>query len=413
MNDDHVETVGAHLERCRVSRRRFLEVCSGLMVAAPFGLSLTAGMTAEAVAEEVEKAPLPHVIWLHFQDCTGCSESLLRLSTPDFADLILSLISLDYHETVMAASGHQAERALKLSMEENFNKYVLVVEGSIPRRNKGIYMKIAGRPAIEILDEVADRAAAVIAIGSCASWGGIPSAAPNPTDAAGVDAFVKDKPVINVPGCPPNPYVFLATVLQFVSTGKPPDLDEKKRPKFAYDRVIHEHCPRRAHYDAGRFAKSFGDYGHRHGWCLYKLGCKGPMTHAPCSVRHFNDIPDVWPIGCGIPCVGCTEEEVAFKIPIFEKATIFDAKPPALYPPVEGTAGDIDPLATGLAGLGVGVIAGGTFVASQKFSRSPGDPALPGGMAVEQDHVDRTWEGPEPDEPLHEREEEDDEEASS
>jgi hydrogenase small subunit len=189
--------------------------------------------------------------------------------------------------------------------------------------------------------------------------------------------------------------VFLGTVLQFAAAGTLPALDEKHRPKFAFDRLIHEHCPRRAHFDSGRFVRQFGDHGHKNGWCLYHMGCKGPMTHAACSTRHFNDVPDVWPIGIGAPCVGCTEKEVAFKIPIFEEATIHDAKPPAFYPSVARQESEIDPWATGLAGLGVGILAGGTFVASQKFSRSPGDPGLPGGLEVERE-PDRSWEGPEP-----------------
>ena len=392
------ETIGAHLERCQVSRRRFLEFCGKLMVAAPAGLALTSFLSPEAVAKEVEQADRLHVLWMHFQDCTGCSETLLRTSTPDIAELILNLISLDYHETLMAASGYQAEAALRDSMDRNKGKYVCVVEGSIPRKYEGAYMKLAGKPALEVLQEVAADAAAVVAIGSCASWGGIPSAAPNPTGATGVQSILDEykigTPVVNLPGCPPNPYTFLATVLQVASGGGLPALDDKGRPKFAYGRLIHEHCPRRAHYDAGRFAEQFGDEGHRNGYCLYKLGCKGPVTHAACSTRHFNEVPGCWPIGIGAPCVGCTEEAVAFKQPIFDLAKAEHVAPPAFYPSVEEEAGDVDPLATALAGLGIGVLAGGTFVASQRFSRSPGDPGMPGGSAVETPS-DRSWQGPE------------------
>ena len=394
-------SIGAHLDLCKVDRRRLLELCGGLMVAAPFGLALTSVTAPEAMAEELVEADRVAVIWLHFQDCTGCSETLLRTSAPDLAELILHLISLDYHETLMAASGHQAEAALEASMERNLNKYICVVEGSTPmlHRDEGAYMQIAGRPAHEILKKVAEHAAAVVSIGSCASWGGIPSTAPNPTQATGTATVLKElgvsTPVINLPGCPPNPYNLLATVLQYATNGTLPALDAEGRPEFAYGRLIHEHCPRRAHFDAGRFAQRFGDHGHRSGWCLYRLGCKGPVTHAACSTRHFNEVPGVWPIGIGAPCVGCTEEQVAFKIPIFEKAKIGDAEPPAFYPSVAEEASEIDPVATGLAGLGVGALIGGTFVASQRFSRSPGDPACPGGVEVEEP-AERSWEGPEP-----------------
>lgn len=394
------ETIGLHLERCNVSRRRFLEFCGKLMVAAPAGLALTSLLSPEAVAREVEDSKRLSVIWLHFQDCTGCTETLLRASAPDVSELILHLISLDYHETLMAASGHQAEEALRMAMDQNQGKYVLVVEGSIPRKHQGAYMTMAGIPGIQRLRKVADTAAAVIAMGSCASWGGIPSTAPNPTDATGVQTILTeakiDTPVVNLPGCPPNPYNLLGTVLQFANGGGLPALDEKGRPKFAYGRLIHEHCPRRAHFDSGRFAHQFGDHGHRSGWCLYRLGCKGPVTHAACSTRHFNEVPGVWPIGIGAPCVGCTEEDVAFKIPTFERAHVQDVAPPAFYPSVEEDAGEIDPLATGLVGLGLGVLAGGTFVAAQRFSRSPGDPGMPGGTEVEK-KPDRSWRGPEPD----------------
>jgi len=375
-------TIGRHLAAAQVSRRELLAFCGKLMVAAPFGLALTDFLTAEAVAQEVAAARRLPVIWLHFQDCTGCTESLLRASKPDLAELILHLVSLDYHETLMAAAGHQAEKSLRDAMRESAGGYVLVVEGSIPTKEQGAYMKLAGRPALDVLREAAAGAAAVIAIGSCASWGGIPSSPPDPTGAVGVDSVVRDRPVVNLPGCPPNPYTLLGVVLQYASNGTLPELDAERRPKFAYDRTIHEHCPRRGHFDAGRFAREFGDEGHRRGWCLYMLGCKGPVTHAGCSTRHFNEIPDVWPIGIGAPCVGCTERAVAFRVPMFEKAQNIHPTPPDTYPPIEAPLGRIDPVATGLAGLAVGAAAGATYMAAKRFSRRQGDEDVPEGSAI-------------------------------
>jgi len=348
------------------------------MVAAPFGLALTEKVRAQDVADALEKARRPSVIWLHFQDCTGCTETLLRTSQPDVAELILHLISLDYHETLMAAAGKQAEAALHDAMKENAGKYILIVEGSIPQKDNGIYAKIAGKTAIESLTEVSANAAAIIAIGSCASWGGIPSSGPNPTGAVGVDSIIKDKPIVNIPGCPPNPYTLLGVALQYATAGTLPKLDDEKRPLFAFDRYIHDHCPRRAHFDAGEFAEQFGDAGHEQGWCLYQLGCKGPVTHAGCSTRHFNETPGVWPIGIGAPCVGCTERDIAFKMPIFDKAPVPDPKPPATYPAVTAPSGQIDPIATGLVGFGVGAVVAGAYVASRKFSDKPGDVSVPG-----------------------------------
>lgn len=363
------ETIGQHLIRCGVSRRQFLEFCAKLMVVAPAGLSLTSKVRASEVAREVARARRPSVIWLNFQDCTGCTETLLRTSKPDLAELLFHLISLDYHETLMAAAGKDAEDALQAAVTKNSGKYVLVVEGSIPRRDRGIYMKIAGRTGLEILEEVGGQAAAIIAIGSCASWGGIPSADPNPTDAVGVDVILHDgKPIINIPGCPPNPYTLLGTVLQYALDGTLPELDQLKRPKFAYDRRIHDHCPRRAHFDAGRFARSFGDEGHRQGWCLYHLGCKGPVTHAGCSTRHFNEVVDAWPIGIGAPCFGCTEQSIAFRVPEFERVQIHDATPPDTYAPIYTPQGHADVVAAGVAGLVGGALLGAGFVASRKLA---------------------------------------------
>jgi len=360
-------TIAEHLERAGVSRRSFIQLCTTLMMTAPISLSLTQKATAWEVAKAVGKAKRPSVIWLHFQDCTGCSETLLRTSRPDVADLILNIISLDYHETLMAASGYQAEAALKNAVDENLGKFVLVVEGSIPTKDQGQYMKLAGKPALQILKEVGQKAAAVVAIGSCASWGGVPSASPNPTGATGVDSILTEKPVVNLPGCPPNPYNLLAVVLEYATMGKLPALDDQNRPRFAYDRVIHDHCPRRAHFDAGRFAREFGDEGHRQGWCLYRLGCKGPVTHAACSTRHFNEVPDVWPIGIGSPCVGCTEKGVAFNVPIFQTVELRGVTPPEALPLINTPIGTVGTVAAAMVGAIAGGIGGAALMASRRL----------------------------------------------
>jgi len=285
-----------------------------------------------AVAKAIATAQRPSVIWLHFQECTGCSESLLRAEHPTLEKLILDVISLDYHETLMAAAGHQAEAARKNAMKTHKGKYVLVVEGAIPVKDNGIYCKIGGHKAIDLVKECAADAAAVIAIGSCASWGGMPSTGPNPTGASSV-AEVLGKPVVTIPGCPPNPYNFLATVVHFLTFGKLPEVDQLGRPKFAYSRLIHENCERRAHFDAGRFAMEFGDAGHRQGYCLYKLGCKGPETYANCPTIGFGDAGENnWPVGCGHPCIGCTEKGVGFTKPIHQVAKMLNVTPPLQYP---------------------------------------------------------------------------------
>jgi hydrogenase small subunit len=348
-----------------VSRRDFLRTC--MMAAAAVGLT---GAAAARVVEAAVSGKRPSVIWLHFQECTGCSMSLLRPSHPGLDELILDLISLDYHETLFAAAGHQAEAALKTAMEQNAGKYVCVIEGAIPMRDNGIYCMVGGRTAIDIAREVTGQAAAVIAIGSCASWGGLPSADPNPTGAVGVSEIIKGKPVINLPGCPSNPYILLGTVLQYASLGTLPALDKEGRPLFAYGRTVHEHCPRRAHFDAGRFVEEYGDEGHRLGYCLYKLGCKGPATYASCSVNHFCEVPDAWPIGLGHPCFGCSEKEIAFRVPLHQTINIARPTPPDTYPPVSAEQGYVSPLATGVAGLVGGALLGAGYMAARRLSDS-------------------------------------------
>ena len=352
-----------------VSRRDFLRLCT--LAAAAVGLG---PLAAERFLDAAARGQKPSVIWLQFQECTGCTESLLRTTHPGVDDLILDLISLDYHETLFAAAGHQAEAALESAMRANQGKYVCIVEGAIPTRDNGIYCMIGGRTALEIVNTVADKAGAIIAIGSCASWGGIPSADPNPTGAVGVHDVLKGKTVVNIPGCPANPYNLLGTVLQFATYGTLPALDSQNRPLFAYGRTIHEHCPRRAHFDAGRFAEKFGDEGHRQGYCLYKLGCKGPVTHANCSVQHFGEVDNAWPIGLGHPCFGCTEQQVAFRVPLFTTVDIDRATPPDTYPAIKMPQGGVSPAATGVAGAIVGALAAGGYVASKKLPREDGEP---------------------------------------
>jgi hydrogenase small subunit len=353
-----------------VSRRDFIRVCS--VAAAAVGLPAWAGeKMAEAVARE-----RPSVVWLHFQECTGCTESLLRTSHPDVASLILELVSLDYHETLLAAAGRQAEERLEAARKAR--GYVLVVEGAIPRKDGGVYCVVGGRKAVDLLPEMAEGADAVICLGSCASWGGLPASAPNPTDAVGAPEILKakgiTKPVVALPGCPANPYNLLGTVLQLATFGTLPRLDEKGRPALAYARTIHEDCPRRPHFDAGRFAGAFGDPGHRSGFCLYKLGCKGPQTHASCALVPFCEVPGAWPVGIGHPCVGCTEQGIGFAVPIHESLPVPMPTAPMAYPPIHPEHGVVarSAVAVGVGGALVGAIAGVAVGVTRKLAREAG-----------------------------------------
>jgi len=352
------------LEAQGVSRRSFLKFCTAITAA----MGLPATMVAR-VADAITSPTRTPVIWLHFQECTGCTESLLRATHPTVEELILDMISLDYSETLCAAAGHQVEKSLNDSANLNDGKYILVVEGSIPVKENGIYCKIADRTALDILNDYGSRAAAIVAIGSCASWGGVQSSSPNPTGATGVHEIIKDKPIINLPGCPASPYNLLSTILYYLTLGKLPQLDSKGRPKFAYGRLIHEHCERRPHFDAGRFALEFGDDGHREGYCLYKLGCKGPETYNNCSSILFGDVGSgAWPVGTGHPCFGCSEEGVGFTKFIHEQADVFTDSPPASYAQISGDkAGGISVAGAAVAGAVGGVILGASAVAAKKM----------------------------------------------
>jgi hydrogenase small subunit len=290
------------LEHRGISRRDFLGFCGSM--AAVLGLPVTAG---SAIAQAVETERKPILIWLEFQDCAGNTESFLRATHPTVADLILDTISLNYHETIMAAAGHQAEDALAQTIRENAGKYIALVEGSIPTGADGAYCTIGGRSALQIAREVCGGAAATIAVGTCAAFGGIPAAGPNPTGALSVaDAVPGVKNLINMSACPANAENLTALIVYYMTMKRWPPLDRLRRPLFAYGKTIHDNCERRAHFDAGQYVEAWGDEAHRQGHCLYKMGCKGPSTSQNCPVVKWNEGTN-WPIGCGHPCIGCAE----------------------------------------------------------------------------------------------------------
>jgi hydrogenase small subunit len=295
------ETLGEHLERAGVSRRDFLAYCGQVAVMMGLGQAF-----APKVAEALQAVRRPSVVWLQLQECTGCVESVLRTASPTIGDLVLDLISLDYNHTLMAAAGSAAESALQSAMQENFGSYILMVTGSVPLEEDGIYLMIGGRTGREILEEAAEGAAAIFAVGACAHFGSVQAANPNPTGAVGIAQVIRDKPIVTLAGCPPIADVVTATIVHYLTFGRLPETDGEGRPLFAYGARIHDQCQRRAHFDAGQFAHSFDDEGARQGWCLYEVGCKGPATFSPCPIFQWNDHTD-WPIGAGHPCLGCTE----------------------------------------------------------------------------------------------------------
>jgi len=294
-------TIWEHAQSKGVSRREFLTACAWMTAM----LGLPASAVAQ-VTKALETQPRIPVLWFHFQECTCCSESFIRSSHPGIADIVLDKISLDYTETLMAASGKQAEESLRDTMTKYKGKYLMVVEGSVPTAEGGVYCCIGGRTALDILQEAAAGAKAMICWGSCASNGCVQNAKPNPTQATPIHKLISGVPIINVPGCPPIAEVMTGTIVHLLAFDRIPQLDGLGRPKAFYSRRVHDTCYRRPNYDAGLFVNSFDDENAKRGYCLYKMGCRGPVTYNACGVMRWNGGVS-FPIQSGHPCIGCSE----------------------------------------------------------------------------------------------------------
>jgi len=320
MNNLTVQKQPTYLEEFKrkgYTRKDFLKFCT-LMGAY---LGIQSNSVGQVVTAMSTKPRLP-VIWLHFQECTCCSESFIRSSHPIVADVLLDQISLDYTETLMAASGFQAEEAMKNTMEKYKGEYILCVEGSVPTAADGVYCMIGGKTSMQILQEAAEGAKAIIAWGSCASNGCVQAAKPNPTSATPIHKLVKGKPIIKVPGCPPIGEVMAGVIVHVVTFGRIPELDGLGRPKAFYSKRVHDTCYRRPYYDAGLYVESFDDENAKKGYCLYKVGCKGPSTYNACAVTKWNNGTS-FPIQSGHGCFGCSEENYWDNGRIYERASAF------------------------------------------------------------------------------------------
>ena len=345
------------IEEQGLERRDFLRWASATTAMLMLPASFTP-LVAEA-AVLMNRVP---VIWTELQDCAGNSEALIRSDGPQIDEIILDIISLEFHETLQAASGHQAEKQMDEAMEHFNGKYLLFVEGAIPLGMEGQYGTIGakGETFKDHLLRAAKGAAAVVAVGSCATYGGIPAAAPNPTDAVGVMDVVKGKPIINIPACPANPSNMVGVILHFVLTGTIPELDSLLRPKFAFGYRIHDNCERRAHFDAGEYVEEWGDEAAKNNFCLYKMGCKGPMTFNNCSIVRYNEGVN-WPIGVGRGCIGCSEpdfwDKYAYERPMANAN---------IKAPTGGVEKTVDQFGLGLltaAGIGIGIHAAASAIA--------------------------------------------------
>ncbi len=303
------------------NRRDFMK-----WVSATTAMLMLPGFFEPLVAQTIQVLNRVPVIWINLQDCAGNSEAFLRADGPTVDELILDIITLEFHELLMAPSGEAAEIQLEEAMTTYKGEYLLFVEGSIPTAENGIYGTIgtSGETYVDHLVRLAADAKAVVAVGTCATFGGVPAAAPNPTGARGVMDIVKDKPIVNIPACPANPANMLGVILLYVMTGELPDLDPLLRPKFAFGYRIHDACERRAHFDAGEYVEEWGDAAAQAGHCLYKMGCKGPMTFNNCPTVKFNRGTS-WPVAAGHGCIGCSEPGFFDKFNTFEEPTPYNS----------------------------------------------------------------------------------------
>ncbi|WP_071459888.1 hydrogenase small subunit [Bacillus massilinigeriensis] len=331
-----------------VSRRDFLKMCTAL--AATMGLDFSESDKVVEAMETKERVP---VVWLQFQDCTGCSESFIRTTHPKAESVLLDMISLEYTEVLSAAAGHQAEEAMHHVLKNYKGEYILAVEGSLPSEEG--CLTVGGIDAKETFQEMAAGAKAIIAYGSCAAWGGIPAAGPNPTNAKPVTSFMKDTPVMLVPGCPPIAEVMTGVIGHIITFGQLPELDHLGRPKAFYRHRIHDKCNRRAYFDAGLFVESFDDEGSKQGYCLYKVGCKGPTTYNSCAEMRWNGGVS-YPIQSGNPCIGCSEAGFWDNGPFYTRRAKIPGTQTTINPDNVGLA------ATALTAAGVAIHATGTVI---------------------------------------------------
>jgi len=350
------QTVWEVMQARGYSRRDFAKLCGWIAAAA--------GIEASAlgrVVHALETKPRPPVVWFHFQECTCCSESFIRSSHPLVADILLDSISLDYTLTLMAAAGHQAEKSLHDTMAKYKGQYLMVVEGSVPTKDGGVYCTIGGRTALDIVTEAAQGARAIVCWGNCATYGCVQAAKPNPTEATGIPKLITGKPIVNVPGCPPIGEVMAGTVVHLLAFDRLPELDSQGRPRAFYSRRVHDTCYRRPNYDAGLFVESFDDENARRGYCLYKVGCKGPVTYNACGVTRWNNGVS-FPIQSGHPCIGCSEAGFWDNGPFYQHLPSF----PGFG--IESTADKIGLAATAAVAVGVA----GHFAVTTLRERSGG-----------------------------------------
>jgi len=358
-----------------LSRREFLAYCGSLAVLIGLGES---GLPQVAAAiEQALKRPM--LVWSDFQECLGCTIALLQATAPTPAQLILQQISLAYNEAAMAPAGFEAEKSFSDAFAEGT---FWVIEGSVSEKIPGA-ISIGGKNAGDIVKEYYSKAQGVIAIGSCASFGNVQARTPNPTGAMGVRAWLRgpggipDATVINLPRCPGHGDDLVATLTYILVNGALPELDKAGRPLFLYGQTIHDNCERRAHFEAGEFVEVFGDEGSQKHWCLYKVGCKGPVTYAPCPINRWNGRTS-WCVHVG-PCTGCSEDN------FWNDLTPFAEPVPNIPVPAIGgaSAQTIGLGLTAVTAVGLGAHLVGQIATGRLGAGAPAEPKAPSGKVSE------------------------------
>lgn len=281
-----------------ISRRDFLKFCG--IGAVSLGLSLS---DLTLLKKVLANPNAPSVIWLQGAGCTGCSESLLNrvsTTTPKTAgDLLINSINLVYHPTLMSLAGQSAVEQAEAAYSKG--GYILAVEGGVPTAFNGYACAVWTYNNEEVtfqsaVLDLASKASKIICIGTCASWGGISAAPPNPTGVKGVKA-VTGKTTINISGCPPHPDWIVWAIAQLL-LGNNIALDSYGRPTALYSQKIHDKCPRKGKGEAETYGLDL--------MCLKDLGCRGPQTRASCLSQFWNNKVN-WCIDANSPFIGCTE----------------------------------------------------------------------------------------------------------
>ena len=333
---------------------------------------------AGRVAAALLAGPRPSVLWLSFAGCTACTETFLRAVNPYIDDLILGSISLDYHETLLAGSGDSATALLSDTAVRLQGQFFAVVEGAIPTSDHGNFGAIGGTTMLNMAGAILPLAKAIIAIGSCSSYGGIQAALPNPTGAMGVKNVLPSLsvPVVNVPGCPPNPLNVVGVIVNYLLNGTLPGLDSNGRPRFAYGSTVHDNCPFQG--DSTR--------------CLIQKGCKGPVCYNNCPTIGFNEGTSFC-MKAGHPCIGCSEPDFWDRMPSFYYKNYQDvAVKPGPVSPHSAESGKLQKEIFDVRGRRIGVIsdlkqagvqarkqpAPGAYIG--KSSRKTADKIITGGL---------------------------------